>query len=490
MFRRSLFRGGFAVPVPPPFAPSGPYDPGRTLDDTILTQLHCHTTASDGSLSPSTVVADYLAAGYGALAITDHDKLTTQPAGIDIAIRGNELSPSTQHIISIDSTYTRGGTVAQTLINGVVAAGGKCHIAHPRWSTGMTYEEMAVLTGYMGMEIHNGHCITGLGQNPVTYPAFAVDRWDALLTDNRTDIWGFAVDDLHIIGDYETFDIGRVRAFVEASTVAGVVEALSSGNFVADVSNHNVTPGFPERDASGMSVTCAGATGIEAYGVGGVRLASSSGDTLTYSWDGDERYVRLEAIGSHSETFTSALSNRWKAVDGVWTPSGGVLSLTSTTAQRRLVLRKHRLGDFTASVDVKLPTGSSAGLMFNLLSSNYFYLLRLGASTAALYDDKFSVGFTTTNVFSGAPLDSVPLVADPDTWYTMKMRYTYATGLIEARVWEPDNEAEPSDWPISVAEASWGHGGFGFRGLGAPQFRNLTLDGFRTYYQPVTIEAA
>src|SRR5512139_4023051 len=83
------------------FSISGPYSSSFSPGGTVLTQVHCHTTSSDGSYTAAEVVADYLAAGYGALAITDHDMVTTQPAGITTAITGNELSPSSQHIISL-----------------------------------------------------------------------------------------------------------------------------------------------------------------------------------------------------------------------------------------------------------------------------------------------------------------------------------------------------------------------------------------------------
>ena len=251
-----------------------------------LTQLHCHTTQSDGSHTPEQIVADYLGAGYGALAITDHDKLTVQPAGITSKITANELSATTQHIIAVGASYLRGSvTAAQTLINAVAAAGGATHIAHPMWTNGMTYAEMAGLTGYMGLEIHNTHCVTGLGSNPVTYPNYAISRWDALLTDNRRDIWGFAVDDLHTVGTYETYDVGRVRVFVPSNTLPTSCPAWSPG----PSSRTSATPASRRAtrfSGADVSVTCAGATRIEAVGNGGAALASAEGETLTYTADG------------------------------------------------------------------------------------------------------------------------------------------------------------------------------------------------------------
>ena len=43
-------------------------------------QLHAHTTESDGWLSPVMLRRYHALAGYGALAITDHDRLTEPPS--------------------------------------------------------------------------------------------------------------------------------------------------------------------------------------------------------------------------------------------------------------------------------------------------------------------------------------------------------------------------------------------------------------------------
>src|SRR5213594_3006953 len=49
---------------------------GATVD------LHVHSTASDGSLSPEAVVERARAAGLGAIALTDHDTLAGIPAAV------------------------------------------------------------------------------------------------------------------------------------------------------------------------------------------------------------------------------------------------------------------------------------------------------------------------------------------------------------------------------------------------------------------------
>ena len=57
----------------------------------MLIDLHAHTTASDGDLTPSVLVADAAAAGLDTLAVTDHDTVDGLPealaAGFDRGVR-------------------------------------------------------------------------------------------------------------------------------------------------------------------------------------------------------------------------------------------------------------------------------------------------------------------------------------------------------------------------------------------------------------------
>lgn len=475
---RALFTGSFWDGIP-----AGPYHPSHGAAP-ILTQLHCHTTQSDGDYTPAQVVAYYEAAGYGCLQITDHDLVTVQPAGIAVALSGNELSPAAHHIISIGNGYTRGvETDAQALIDGIKAAGGEAVIAHPHYTAGMSEAEMAALTGWMGVEVHNGRVETGADSDPVAYPGFALSRWDALLA-SRQDIWGLAVDDLHFIDAFNTYDVSRTWVFARSPSPETVMAALRRGDFVADVSNHGLEPGYPMRTASGVSLSCSGASRIEAWGSSGL-LDAADADTLAYPFVGTEGYVRLVAVGGYSEGFGS-LSDRWQAYDGTWAATGGVLALSSATADpRRIILRRHRAGDFTASVRVRLGAGVLSGLalMFNVLDDERYYILRLGESGVEGWDGVLGVDYTTTDGFSDPPLDSHSFSATEGTWYTVSMAYTASTGRIRAKVWE----SEEPDWQIDVTDTTWTHGAFGFRANFAAQFDDLTIDGFRTYYQPITV---
>ncbi|MEW6266516.1 MAG: PHP domain-containing protein [Thermodesulfobacteriota bacterium] len=81
-----------------------------------LIDLHAHTTASDGSLTPSELVDRAKAIGLKALAITDHDTLAGLPEALSRAreiglevVSGVEISaefkPGTMHVLGYDFDY-------------------------------------------------------------------------------------------------------------------------------------------------------------------------------------------------------------------------------------------------------------------------------------------------------------------------------------------------------------------------------------------------
>ncbi|QYK02891.1 RNase RNM [Shewanella psychrotolerans] len=72
-------------------------------DETLLIDLHSHTTASDGQLTPSELVARALEKGVQMLAITDHDTL----AGLDEAHQFNNAQPQPLRLINGTEISTR-----------------------------------------------------------------------------------------------------------------------------------------------------------------------------------------------------------------------------------------------------------------------------------------------------------------------------------------------------------------------------------------------
>jgi hypothetical protein len=167
----------------------------------------------------------------------------------------------------------------------------------------------------------------------------------------------------------------------------------------------------------------------------------------------------------------------------------GVLTLEGDTGTaQNYILRRHREGDFTAQVDIMLANNRSneaALLLFNVLTSNYYYGLRIGTSTIGTEDDRLS--FRKVSGGTSTVLANTAYVATEDVWHTVKMAYTSSSGTVRAKVWAV-GDPEPGAWMLEHADTSWRHGGFGFRANYTPQFDNLHIDGFKTYYQPISID--
>ncbi|MEG1012954.1 MAG: hypothetical protein RSE58_00115 [Clostridia bacterium] len=126
--------------------------------------LHCHTTLSDGLLSPSAVKAFYRQKGYDFLAITDH-RILSEPAHIEdglLLLPGLEmdfmLPGEALHIVGIgmSSKLDRYDLSAspQFCINRMRHCGGRAIVAHPAWSLN-TVATLSALTDVTAAEIYN-----------------------------------------------------------------------------------------------------------------------------------------------------------------------------------------------------------------------------------------------------------------------------------------------------------------------------------------------
>lgn len=129
---------------------------------------HCHTTLSDGRLSPDQVAALYAEAGYDFLSITDHRKVV-DPRTIDtslLLIPGVELDymlhrrhRQAVHILGIgvgmDVMATPGLMDSpQQGVDGIVSSGGKAVFAHPAWSLNGP-DVIEELHGLSAVEVYN-----------------------------------------------------------------------------------------------------------------------------------------------------------------------------------------------------------------------------------------------------------------------------------------------------------------------------------------------
>ena len=112
--------------------------------------LHCHSTASDGALAPSVVVARAFENGVRVLALTDHDTLEGQPEA-----RAAALALGMQWVSGVEMSCTWGGATIHVLGYGfdlaaapLVEAIEKLH--HGRWLRAEEISRRLALKGMPG----------------------------------------------------------------------------------------------------------------------------------------------------------------------------------------------------------------------------------------------------------------------------------------------------------------------------------------------------
>lgn len=238
-----------------------------TLHDKILlpgagfykANLHCHTTISDGELTPEQVKDAYKAQGYSIIAFTDHERYRWHKelddedflalAAYETELCGFETGPGcwpdqkTYHLNLFDTDPTqhqaqkaesprpprRYGDMAS--LNEYIAAMGELGFLvcynHPYWSL-QDYTDYAGLRGLFAMEIYNHGCEhDGLyGFHPQAYDEMlrTGQRLFALSTDDNHDRVPFG-DPLN-----DSFG-GFVMVAAEKLEYQSVISALRDGRF-------------------------------------------------------------------------------------------------------------------------------------------------------------------------------------------------------------------------------------------------------------------
>jgi len=272
--------------------------------------LHTHTTLSDGSKTPAEVAAIYKAAGYDAIALTDHwlygaegdiDGLTIL-SGCEYNVDGvNEWTGVTEvyHIVGIGMTrdpeipreyvQNHDGRVrsrVRDMVDSIRRAGGLAILAHPAWSLN-TPEQILGCADFDATEIYNSVSDWGMSDRP--YSGLIVDQ----IASYGLRLPLLATDDTH----YYDGDQCRGWVAVEADAVdeLGLVEALRQGRFFAtmgpEVHLTRISP-------TAVRVTCSPAVKVaflsNAVWTAG-RMVRGEGITeAVYELKRHEKYVRVE----------------------------------------------------------------------------------------------------------------------------------------------------------------------------------------------------
>ena len=258
-------------------------------------QLHCHTTNSDGQLSPQGVLERYRNAGYAFVVLTDHNRVTVCDDFNDaafLALPGVEttvgrpfrpLGPHLGRLVMPGALDVRG---AQACVDTTVAAGGVVSLHHPGWTGNLctgrwSVTEMVRLQRYHLIEVSNHHSAARAD----------VQRWVQVLLRRgpAAPVGAVAVDDLHREAD---FDTGWVMVKVDAVTSSAFLRALRSLAFVAS------TGPAAEFGVRNGSITCAtDAARIRFLDNRGRVRRDAGGPEAAYAPSGDEGFVRIECAG-------------------------------------------------------------------------------------------------------------------------------------------------------------------------------------------------
>lgn len=282
---------------------------------------HTHTLNSDGDSTPDEVVQWYRSHRYHFLVLTDHNFLTSVDAldalhGADgkfLVMRGEEVtdgfSGKPLHINGLDVARKvdpqKGTSVVDVLqrnVDAIRAANGVPHINHPNFGWAVTADELRQVRNNKLFEVFNGHPqVNNIGGGGV--PGLEA-AWDAILS-SGTLLYGIAVDDAHTFkdpGNPLVAGPGRGWVMVRAASLEprAILDAMERGDFYAST---GVTLAEYQATPTSISVKVAATTfskyRIQFIGKGGRVLREVADASATYTFTGDEGYVRAKVLESN-----------------------------------------------------------------------------------------------------------------------------------------------------------------------------------------------
>ncbi len=275
--------------------------------------LHCHSTESDGQISPAEVAQYYKDIGYDFLGITDHFKLTPvdmyeEPSGI-LGIPSSEFAGTRNaHVVGAwsDNTVAEGfhckdeetcpiGEIFRGILKQISDANGIPILCHPFWHWTFDYEKIKDVSGWKHFEL----CNASPDCNSIPIPGFSPgDKlWDELLSNGKR-VFGVASDDAHKYRiPYEPFAPlgGRGFIVVKAEQLDRNIlrEAFDAGHFYAstgaELEDYKLTESGIHLKVKDYSEHV---SSFEFFGNNGKLLQHTTGTESEYKFKGDEIYVR------------------------------------------------------------------------------------------------------------------------------------------------------------------------------------------------------
>jgi hypothetical protein len=282
---------------------------------------HTHTLNSDGDSTPDEVVRWYREHGYQFLVLTDHNYLTSVDAlnalhGANdkfLVIQGEEVTSRVEakpvHVNGLalerfvaPPAPTTIRQVLQQSVDAIRAAKGIPHVNHPNFGWALTADDLAQLERTRLFEVFNGHPQVN-NEGGGGAPGLE-EIWDRVLTSGRL-MFAIAVDDAHHFkrpGDPLASGPGRGWVYVRAPRLdaRAIVEALDRGDFY---SSTGVELAEYEATTSGIALqirsTAFSKYRVQFIGRGGRILSEQADAAASYTFKGDEGYVRARILESN-----------------------------------------------------------------------------------------------------------------------------------------------------------------------------------------------
>jgi hypothetical protein len=281
-------------------------NPFESPGNRYRANLHAHTTASDGDLSPEEAADFYRRSGYQVLSITDHSHVTEVGAEFSdfLLISGVELQggrsrqDTPYHIVGLD-VRSRGrvevaaGATAQDAVDMLRDDGGETILAHPYWS-GLMAEDVVGLHGCFALEVYNTGCDLEILRG------YSMVHWDDLLTLGH-DYGAVAVDDGHAGAVDHGLGWTMVRA--QELSVEAVMDSLRRGLYYSSTGPEIVDLRVTERRLTVRTSPVKSIALVSGPHVGGRRIAEA-GETIAEAQFAlpPARYCRLEAADADGKT--------------------------------------------------------------------------------------------------------------------------------------------------------------------------------------------
>jgi hypothetical protein len=285
--------------------------------------LHTHTLNSDGDSTPDDVVTWYREHGYHFLVLTDHNYLTSVD-GLNalhgasdrfLVVKGEEVTgTAAQKPVHVNGLEVErlvevpgGATVvemAQNMVDAIRAAGGVPSVNHPNFGWAFSTEELQQIQRTRLFEVFNGHpLVNNLGGGGV--PGLE-ETWDRILSSGKL-LYGIAVDDAHYFKrpwDPTAPAPGKGWVYVRLPRLDGraLVDALERGEFYASTGVE-----LTSVDVVGSTMTIAirqepsAKYRVQFIGRSGRVLSESITSPASYTFKGDEGYVRAKVIESNGK---------------------------------------------------------------------------------------------------------------------------------------------------------------------------------------------